>query len=349
MTVITRNNNFNLLRLIAAFLVVVSHSYGLLGAGLQQPLLPMREGRIIPSDLGLYVFFTISGYLIFKSLVASATYLQYLWKRFLRIVPALAMVNLVCVITGLFLTVLPAGEYLSSAETWRYLLVNTSLVANQFQLPGVFTTLEDRSINASLWTILVEVKFYILLMLAQMVGITRKRTLVLGCFAIFHISWLYFSVYKVSVAGVQPEVYFNFGSYFFIGVLFACFPQLLKLKWWLPLILLVTALFLNAPFNNSLISLSLPYFILKAGQSKPLWGIHKADYSYGLYLYAFPVQQMVILVAGKGIPVVAHIVISTVIVLIFAALSWHFIENPALQKKAALSALFKKRSSLLTR
>ena len=134
-----------------------------------------------------------------------------------------------------------------------------------------------------------------------------------------------------------------------MGVLYAYFPQLLNIKWLLPFIILIAGLFLTAPFNNLLISLSLPYFILKAGQSKPFFGIYKADYSYGLYLYAFPVQQMVILVMGKGIPVSVHIIISTAIALIFASISWHFIEKPALQKKAALPALFKKRSSLLPR
>ncbi|HYH14378.1 MAG TPA: acyltransferase [Flavisolibacter sp.] len=346
MTAISRHNNFNLLRLIAAFLVVVSHSYGILDKALLQPMLQMQEGQLIPSDLGLYIFFTISGYLVYKSLVASPSYLHYLWRRFIRIVPGLAVVNLACIILGLLVTILPASQYLASGETWQYLIINTSLIANHYHLPGVFTTLENKSINASLWTILLEVKFYIALLLGQMIGITKNRWLILICFVAMQICRLYFSIYKASIPSMLPDVYFTFGSYFFMGVLYAYFPQLLNVKWFLPLTLLTVALFLNTPFNNILISLSLPYFILKAGQSKPLLGLHKADYSYGLYLYAFPVQQMVLLTMGKEIPVIVHIVISTAIALMFASLSWHNIEKPALQKKDALPALIKRRSSI---
>ncbi len=110
---VTHFNNFNLIRLIGAFLVLFTHSYGVLDKGLQQPLIHLQETRLILGNLGLYAFFTISGFLIYKSLINSPTYLNYLWKRFLRIIPGLAVVNLACIVLGLFITKLSLIQYLS--------------------------------------------------------------------------------------------------------------------------------------------------------------------------------------------------------------------------------------------
>jgi peptidoglycan/LPS O-acetylase OafA/YrhL len=343
MTDVTRHNNFNLLRLTAALMVLVSHSFGLLNKGLHQPIFPLADSRLILSDLGLYIFFTISGYLVYKSLITSPSYLNYFWKRFLRIVPALAVVNLACIVLGLFITNLSTTKYLSDIDTWRYFLINTSLVANQFHLPGVFTTLPDTSVNSSIWSILLEVKFYIALMFALMVGILKNRWLVLLCFVAMQIAGFYLMFNNISILFINTDIYLTFGSYFIVGVLFACFPKLLEIHWLIPLAILVLAFVFQSVFSQLLMTVSFPYFILKAGLSKPLFGIHKADYSYGFYVYAFPIQQTLILIFGLGMPVFVHIILSSALALGFGIISWHYIEKPFLKKKDALQTIFNKK------
>jgi peptidoglycan/LPS O-acetylase OafA/YrhL len=167
-------NNFGVLRLVAAFFVIVSHSFGILGKGLQQPALWYSDKHLILSDVGLYIFFTISGFLVTQSLFNSDTLTHYLSKRFIRVMPALVVVNVICIILGVFVTSLPVSDYLSNHKTWTYFIKNSTLVKNQFTLPGVFTSLKDDSVNASIWTILIEVKFYVLLFYRRLPYINQE-------------------------------------------------------------------------------------------------------------------------------------------------------------------------------
>jgi peptidoglycan/LPS O-acetylase OafA/YrhL len=320
---------------LGAFFVLISHSFGILNKGLQQPGIWIAGNFIIPSEVGLYIFFTISGYLVTQSLEQSKTYLHYLWKRFLRIVPALVVVNIACILIGSLVGVLSFKEYFSNKETWTYLLRNCTLVVNQFTLPGVFTTLDDRSVNASLWTILIEVKFYLLLMVAGASNMLQRKWLPAILFVLFQIVRLSLSHYQVTLKGFEPTAYFNFGTYFYLGTLLYCFRKEIPLKWYVSLLLLLLAFFTrNTALHPLSMALFLAYFILFIGKSKSIISLKGRDFSYGLYLYAFPVQQVVLLYAGYDIPVWLHVFLSTLIALLFGIASWFIIEKPALKRKA---------------
>ena len=333
----SKQNNFNLFRLMAAFFVVVSHSFGLLLRGNEQPGIHLQHQFIILSDMGLFIFFAISGYLVTQSLLHSPTYKIYLWKRFLRIVPALVVVNIACVLMGLWLTTLSPSMYLSNKFTWQYLLLNSTLVHNQFVLPGVFASLNDKSINASIWTILLEVRFYILLLIANIFTLLKRKYLLLIIFLLLQIARIFFSVYSIDTKGIYVDVYFQYGSIFFTGMLFAIFQQSLQKKPIIMLLLILVGLMIPVPVIQS-IFLVVPttYFILKLGKSSTILNLKGMDLSYGLYLYAFPIQQLLLLHFGYEIPVWLHIISTTVIALFFAAFSWFFIEKPALHFKTRM-------------
>jgi peptidoglycan/LPS O-acetylase OafA/YrhL len=329
-----RNNNFNILRLIAAVLVIVSHSYGLLGKGKEQPALWYNDKHLILSDVGLFIFFTISGFLVTQSVINTDSLKEYAWKRVLRIMPALIVVNLACILMGCFVTTLPFNEYFFNAETWIYFLKNSTFLANQFTLPGVFTTLTDNSVNASLWTLLIEVQCYIVLLMGATHIVTRKW-LFLACFIIFEATRIYARVInKIEVASLDLEADFTYGTYFFLGSLYYCFKELVPLKWLYVNVLLALALVtvptIVQPVTEALF---FAYFILIIGTSKAVVDLKGYDMSYGLYLYAFPVQQLVLYFVGYQINVGFHIGVSTVISLAFAFLSWVFIEKPFLNRK----------------
>jgi peptidoglycan/LPS O-acetylase OafA/YrhL len=327
-------NNFNLLRLVAAIFVIISHSFGILNKGLQQPALWYSNKHLILSDVGLFIFFSISGFLVTQSLFNSDTMLHYLCKRFLRIVPALAIVNVVCIIMGGFITTLSVGDYYRDKETWMYFLKNTTLVVNQFTLPGVFTPLSNNSVNASLWTILLEVKFYLLLLLAAYPILTRKW-LFLALFILFQGARVYINlVGKTTIYNIDFDVYFTYGTYFYLGSLYYCFKDDIPLKWFYANILMAIALLtVFTIFQPITEAIFFAYCILTTGTSKAAISLKDKDFSFGLYLYAFPIQQLVLLCFGYEVNVWLHIVLSVAIAFILAVLSRYFVEKPFLKMK----------------
>ncbi|MDX1938184.1 MAG: acyltransferase [Flavihumibacter sp.] len=330
-----QQNNFGWLRLMAAGCVLVSHSYGLLNKGLQQPQFKIGNAQYILSDLGLYIFFTISGYLVTKSFLDAASLGHYLWKRFLRIVPALAVVNAACIIMGAFITSLPAGSYFANPQTALYFFKNSTLVVNQFLLPGVFTSLDEPSVNASIWTILVEVKFYLLLAAAGMLTLLNRKFLMVLLLVAALITGHYLLRNGKSVWwGIDFAMYFNFGIYFFLGCLFWLLRTVIIMNWyWCAVTALFLLLTLNTPLQFFATALLVSYAVLYIGQLKAFIDLRGNDFSYGFYLYAFPVQQLVLLYGGYDMPVWWHICISSCITLVLAVASWKFIEQPALAKK----------------
>lgn len=114
-------NNYDFLRILAAFCIIFFHSFGLLSKSAEAPLFRISGGKVNFSFIGLSIFFCISGYLITKSAVRSPTVTNYLWKRLLRIQPLLIVTCFLTVfLLGPLLTELPLKEYFSSAQTYSY-------------------------------------------------------------------------------------------------------------------------------------------------------------------------------------------------------------------------------------
>src|SRR3954463_2752853 len=136
---VERHNNFDLLRLLAALSVIFSHAF-LLAENSQDhdPLMLLTGGQAILGLAGVFVFFTISGYLITQSFETTASPLIFLAKRALRIFPGLILCLLVCVfVIGPLITKLPLPEYFSRRETFLFLLRNAVLDVEYNRLPGV--------------------------------------------------------------------------------------------------------------------------------------------------------------------------------------------------------------------
>src|SRR3954469_5323643 len=150
--VVERHNNFDLLRLVAALSVIFSHAF-LLAENSQEPHPPMlltensqdhdplmllTGGQAILGLAGVFVFFTISGFLITQSFETTASPLVFLAKRALRIFPGLILCLVVCVLViGPLVTKLPLADYFSRPETYLFLLHNAILDVEYNRLPGV--------------------------------------------------------------------------------------------------------------------------------------------------------------------------------------------------------------------
>lgn len=326
-------NNLNTLRLAAAGLVLYGHSFVFLG--IREPVflswLPL-------GTLGVYIFFTISGYLVTQSWQQDPQLLRFFQRRALRIFPALTVCTLFSMfILGPMLTSLPLDQYLAHAATWHY-LKNLALYITYY-LPGVFEhSRVPNAVNGSLWSLPVEFFMYILVAALGVVSGKRWITvLVFVASALTSILWAQTATQMPVVYATDVRQVFMCGTYFWAGALFYRFDvkryfslsdfavaaaAMLCLETF-PVVMHVSSWFL------------LPFVVLAFGLSGSRWITSltaSGDYSYGFYIYAFPVQQAVASLY-PGMTLLNYLLACTALTLSLAALSWHWIEKPMLKLK----------------
>jgi peptidoglycan/LPS O-acetylase OafA/YrhL len=266
----------------------------------------------------------------------SSSALQYLKKRALRILPALLVCNLFCIIfLGLFFGSLPWLKYLQQPDTWTYLWYNTTLYKNQFHLPGVFDKLKPGNVvNASLWTLTVEVGLYISLLILFLSGLFKTK-LGIAITGLIFILIAYF-LHDKTFHGWRLEYYVNLSLFFFQGSMLYLFRDSFnpKLYWLLPFLLLFFLLE-HQWIKWLLVTGIASYLVILGGKSKQVISLKGNDVSYGLYIYAFPIQQIILLLVGEAINPWLHVVLTVLFAFPFAFLSWRFVEKPALRLKGA--------------
>ncbi len=152
----SHKNNFDLLRFVFAFTVLLVHSHAL---SRETELLVFA--RFLSSEVAIQGFFVVSGYLVFMSLETSRGVGDYLEKRVRRIYPAYFAVVAGCALLGVLASTVPVAQYFS-ADLVRYIAAN--LVFLNFlepNLPGVFRDNPISEVNGALWTLKIEVMFYV--------------------------------------------------------------------------------------------------------------------------------------------------------------------------------------------
>lgn len=329
-----RNNNFDLLRLFAGVLVIISHSFGVLNKGGLQPSFRIANRQIIASSLGVFIFFVISGYLVVQSLERSSGIRQYIKKRALRIYPAIIVCNILCIVLlGLFFSALPFFQYLKQPDTWSYLWYNTTLYKNQFYLPGVFTSLAPANeINASIWTLTPELLLYILLLLLFLFKFLRPAF----TFMVFFILFIIFCYWcdDKSINGWPLDYYINFSLFFFAGAALHLLRKYILFRWyWAAFFAAVVYMLPGSWLQWLFFIFMVSYMVIYAGNKKQLFNLKGLDISYGLYIYAFPIQQIILIAAGNTLAPWLHVSYSVLCTLPFAFASWKWVEAPALRLK----------------
>ncbi|MGJ8583655.1 MAG: acyltransferase family protein [Marinosulfonomonas sp.] len=327
-----RDNNLNLIRVIAATLVLVSHAYPITqGVGAEEPL-KATVGYSL-GTISVYVFFVISGFLIAQSFERSGEIKKFLVARVLRLWPALIVsILLVVFVLGPLVTTLPTTDYLVDESTWAFLLRNVTLVSIQYELPGVFQDQPYPAIEGSIWTLIYEVACYLGVLLIGVLGFLRpsvKTTVLFACslvaLAALDVSGI--SLHKKIANLLELALPFGIGTAFYIWRV--------HIKLSLVIVLILSAAAWAA--KGSMIFE--PVFMVFLGYSV-LWLAYVpggklrhynqlGDYSYGIYIYAFPLQGMAVWIWGPMTPW-ANIALSLPLVLVPSVLSWHFIEKPSL-------------------
>lgn len=340
-----RGNNFDLLRLLAATAVVFSHSFGLVTQGGRadaDPLYRLTNGQMTFGELGVYIFFIASGFLITASLQHASSLSSYFIKRLLRIGPGLAFVLLFSMLViGPLLTTLPLPHYLAHPDTLGYLR-NLGLFIAQPGLPGVYADNPLPSmVNGSLWTLKFEVFCYLAVAL---IGWRRRldpanmAALALAC------------TVAAQLYHGPGHGYLFYLSYFLAGAALylgrARVPVSARL-FCLALGLLVAAALLGR--LQAMFALAGSYCVICLAYMGD-WGARMrrrmGDYSYGIYLFGFPVQQAVVALLGTGISWYQNFLVSMPVILLLAMLSWRMVEEPALALRERLKASADKSARL---
>ena len=338
-----RDNNLNLLRMVAASSVLFSHSYALTGHMLEEPLVVASGQRTDTATIGVVVFFAISGFLIAQSLARRRTLYAYAVARALRILPGLMLAKLFCVlVVGWYATSLASAAYWAHADTWRFLL-GCPYFDIRDRLPGVFETNPyPLAVNGSLWTIPVETWCYVgaaVVAGATLMGRPLAFTLagVASMIAYARFPQLIQSWLPAGGGGTIPALMFTFLFGAWLNVCRRHVPASLTLA--AAVFVLIVAL-PDVRHSAALYYPGIAYVALVIAYHPRLrWRayLRVGDYSYGTYVLAFPVQQFLIWRFAPLSPLLSF-ALTLAVTLPLAMLSWHFVEAPALALKSALVA-----------
>jgi peptidoglycan/LPS O-acetylase OafA/YrhL len=335
-----RDNNFNLIRIIAAFAVLVTHSFAL--SGYPEPLADTLGLTI--GTVAVDVFFITSGFLVTASLLTRQSVIEFIWARCLRIFPALwVMLLLTVFVLGALQSSLPLESYFADPNTYNYFVKNSTLLTGiAFTLPGVFEgNTFNHGMNGSLWTMPYEVRMYLILAVAwvalRFAPAIKLRVIKLAIVTVTLVAGAVLIDRHFNNFIENPSVRFIFmfftGSTFYI--LKARIAMTRNIFWLFVIALMFSVVNIQAFFIAYMFTIA---YILMYLAYMPVGNIRKynaiGDYSYGVYIYAFPVQQTVVALLHAG-PVLKVILYSGVITLLLSILSWHLLESRALKLRGA--------------
>lgn len=323
-----KENNFDFIRFLAAVGVIFSHSYPLTGA-LNEPLIILSNNKFTIGSIAVTSFFILSGFLITKSYVNSKSTLLYFRARALRIYPALICVVLITVffIGPLVYSSSPV-EYFQNKKNYVYLINLTSL--RHFS-SSLFLNNPLPQVNGCLWTLPHEMLCYCMV---PIVGACVKRRFV---------EFLFLSLLTASLF----STYILFNVDFYLNLFcFACGSSIFLLRNRIVLkhsvaVVCFALTVINMRFNPTkslafmINAMTFSYVLFYLSYLKPTYFKNfakKGDFSYGIYLWGFLIQQLIIFqfdILSPGL----NFIVSTLITLPIAFVSWHLIEKQALKLK----------------
>lgn len=326
----SRDNNFDVLRLLAAWAVLVSHSFALVGRS--EPLAVFGTSL---GNVSVLIFFAVSGLLIRRSWEFDPRPRDFWAKRALRLLPALAVVALVTAfVIGPAVTSLSLGDYFASWETWVYPIRVTLMWTFGAPLPGVFEDNVHPGVNGPLWSLPVEVFAYFCLFVLGVTGLLRRRG-VITAVAALSLVWAAWWVTATSTAIGATYVLAGFA----VGAAAYSWRDRIVLAWPVALALVPVCIATGLgpePLRVVTWTLAAVYLSYWFAFAVPPVGrglTRFGDASYGVYIWAFPIQQTIVQVGGPDTSPWTIMLLATPVVWLLAIASWRLVERPALRHK----------------
>lgn len=327
--ILQSKNSLNFIRFILAALVIWGHAY---------PLTSGVSSRMeFISGMAVNLFFCISGFLILASAQRVGP-LSYLWRRFLRIFPGYWVSLLFVVLVAVPISYLMGkSEFIwNTGLNFQYLYKNFDLINLQWSIPGTQEGIPWEAWAGSTWTLQYEFLAYICLMfVAYIPWVKDNQKIVITL--LFFLSLLIFPI--VSTLGGVPRE-FNYLArlvpMFLAGSLLYIWGEYVRVYRWLviaSIFVIVISHALDSHFLTQTLQIVFAYGVLGISSIiKIYWG-YVNDLSYGVYIYSFPVQQLLILAGSASLGIVFNVFLSLIITMVLAYLSWNYIEKPAMNLK----------------
>ncbi len=333
-----RANNILLLRLLAALAVLLFHCYALTGHWTDEPLWRLAP-ELNLGALGVQTFFLLSGFLVAQSWHRRPRLAEFAVARALRIYPALLAATLLTLALGELSSPLRASAFWRDPLTLAYLAHTPLGFVVRHVLPGAFAGNPlPGAVNGSLYTLPYEVRLYCAVALVGVVGVLARRV------ALAALAGVLLAVALMAPAWLAPVFGYATTDHgealvlmFALGVLAYAWRDAIRLSRFAALG--AVALVAADPFGVArgvLYPLLLGYVLLTLAYHPALrWRAFErcGDYSYGLYVYAFPIQQTLI-ERLPGVLPPALLALALPAALAAAMLSWHALERPALGLKS---------------
>lgn len=328
-----RRNSLDVMRLVLALLVVVSH--GLVMQTGSQPY----WGESTLGDFAVDGFFVLSGFLITRSYLQIQSFWRYAWHRFLRIMPgfwvcllltAFVVAPVVAVLEGLPITT----PFTEAPSSFRYVLANAGLLMTQYGIGGLLSSSPTPAIfDGALWTLILEALCYVVLAVLGVVGVLKRYPISVPIMAAT--LWVLNVLDELGLDLFIGDSTLRMTFVFFLGATAYLYAHRIPMNGWLGMAsaaaTLLTIIFIDD--YRMLGAVPFTYLLCWVGTCFP-WPVRvRADLSYGTYIYHWPLLQVMALTALLRLPSVLFIGVGMVLVLGVAWASWTLVEKPALARK----------------
>ncbi|MNF34255.1 Acyltransferase family protein [compost metagenome] len=339
------NNNLDIFRAIAACMVIYGHAYALVPLAGETDFIARHLGYDYSGSLAVKIFFFLSGLVVTNSLISKRSPIDFVVARAFRIWPALIFTTVVsATILGPMLSSLPSDQYFRDSGTYSY-VTNNIIMSTTFSLPGVFESNHYKSaVNGSLWTIPYEIAAYTVLLALFMIGGSKYKLVAFSIFLIITVNPLlpeqfqlsFFPKSKIAtmlapcfaagsmLALLKDHIHINIQGVSGLWILYFFLSKSQAAQY-----IFYSGLFITILYLSSLT----PIIKLKT----------KADISYGIYLWGFPVQQILVKYFPEQSVVLNQICAITICCMLGYA-SWVLIER----KSIKAGTIFAKKIHLLS-
>jgi peptidoglycan/LPS O-acetylase OafA/YrhL len=326
-----RRNGFDALRLLFAVLVAVDHGISAHHGG--QPDI----GQSGIGDFGLDGFFILSGFLVASSWFRLESFRRFAWHRFLRIMPGFWVCLLVVAfvaapVAAALQGMSPLQAFTGAPSAFSYALQNAGLLIVQYDIAGILADLPKQdSFNGALWTLAFEAFCYAIVGALGAVGLLRRRPGLVPAAAAVLLALT--AMQEAGLPVLLDERVIRLVLMFLLGAAAYLYADRVPLRG--DLAAGAAGLFLVslALFDDYRVLGAVPftYLCLWAG-THFAWRM-RTDLSYGLYVYHWPLQQILVLTALGAAPAAVYVPVSIALALLPAAASWYLVERPALRRK----------------
>jgi peptidoglycan/LPS O-acetylase OafA/YrhL len=347
------HNSLGLIRLVLASVVILDHAFPLGGFG-ADPFWELTRGQASLGSLAVLGFFAISGYLIAKSGM-SGDVVQFLWRRILRIFPAYWLVLLVTAfIVGPLIWIADGhafADYFTIGPNGPvyYFTANWTLRIGTYGIHDLLTetTPYGREIgasafNGSIWTLIYEWNCYLIIAVLVLFGVLKNARIVVPVLAGFFFIMQIVAIADWSAVGalvpIMADPYtISLGMAFLVGSVLAVYSREIRYDDRLGILAGLVLLFsLRYGGFSTVGTIAGAYFVMYLAARLPQqvqWIGAKNDYSYGVYIYGFLVQQVTAYLGWYQWGYVPYVIIALLITFGCALISWHLVEKRAMQLK----------------